>query len=210
MNLHNKEIEIKLLLQNTAEAEQLKMYLNSLAQAQAAGELQTTIMRAVYYDTDDGFLHQHRIAYRIRQENKNIVATYKSEIRKKDDVFIRVEVNKNVKSLRPDIGVFAAEKDVWDVLKSVENSRFVPIVETDFVRSSTVINWHGSEIEAAVDLGEIRAKNKKSPICELELELKSGDENMLLSLQKEIEKSFALTASDISKYHRGLILAGLA
>ena len=209
MNMKNKEIEIKLRLLDINQAKKIKQYFLELAEKDEKS-FQKIDMRAVYYDTITGFLHDHRIAYRVRQENKNIVATYKSGTVNKEGVFSRIEINKNVKSLSPDISVFASEKSIWDVLKSVENSDFMPIVRTNFVRECIDINWHGSLIEAAVDLGEVYGKNNKLPICEVELELKNGEEAALLELKKSLEESFSLRTSSISKYHQGLILAGLA
>lgn len=209
MKLKNKEIEIKLHLDDLKSVPAIKNRLAVLAAGSFAGWQQTD-MKAVYFDTPDGYMQKHKIAYRIRQENKNIVATYKSGNVNKEGVFIRVEVNKNVKSLTPNVSVFADEPSVWPVLKELENACFIAIVRTDFTRESILLRMGGSLIEAAVDIGSVWGKNAHLPICEVELELKEGDEEKLIELKNMLQDEFALVPSGISKYHQGLILAGLA
>lgn len=207
--MKNKEIEIKLRLSDLKSVPAIKARIAKLAAGSFAG-WQRTEMKAVYFDTPDGYMQKHKIAYRIRQENKNIVATYKSGNVNKEGVFIRVEVNKNVKSLQPDISVFADEPSIWPMLRGLENACFIAIVRTDFMRESAVIDVDGSLIEAAVDLGSVWGKNAHLPICEVELELKDGDEDKLIELKNTLQDEFALAPSSVSKYHQGLILAGLA
>ena len=201
----NQEIEVKLQIKNCAQTDKILAWLKSQAQE----NLQVIQMKAVYYDTADGFFNAHRIAYRVRQENKSIVATYKSGNVNKNGVFERVEINKKVKNVEPDITVFADETSVWEVVKSVQNVDLKPIVVTDFVRRCALLNWNNSQIEVALDLGTVWGKSNKNPICELELELKKGSEEDLLNLKDELLHKFAIELSTVSKYKRGLILAGL-
>ena len=202
----NQEIEIKLQIKDEAEVEKIYTWLKSIAM----DDLQSIEMKAIYYDTEDGFFNKHRIAYRVRRENKSIVATYKSGNVNKNGIFERVEINKVAKSVEPDITVFADEALIWEVVKKVQNVDLKPIVVTDFTRKCAVIKWQNSQIEVALDQGIVWGKNNKSPICELELELKDGNENDLLNLKEKLMQRFAIENSVISKYKKGLILAGLS
>lgn len=201
----NQEIEVKLQIKNREETDKIFAWLK----LQAQENLQIIQMKAVYYDTEDGFFNAHKIAYRVRRENKNVLATYKSGSINKNGVFERVEINKKVKSVEPDITVFADETVVWEVVKSVKNVDLKPIVVTDFVRHCGLLNWKNSQIEVALDLGTVWGKNNKNPICELELELKKGSQTDLLNLKDELLHKFAIELSTVSKYKKGLILAGL-
>src|SRR5690606_27645162 len=58
-------------------------------------------------------------------------------------------------------------------------------------------------IEAALDLGEVKAGKLREEICELELELRQGEPAALLELAAELAASLPLTPSDISKAERG-------
>ena len=196
----NQEIEVKLQIKNEIEVEKISAWLKSISN----GKLQNIEMKAVYYDTEDGFFNKHRIAYRVRRENNSIVATYKSGNVNKNGIFERVEINKVAKSVEPDITVFADEASIWEIVKTVESVDLKPIVVTDFVE------WQNSQVEIALDQGTVWGKNNKSPICELELELKDGNENDLLDLKTKLMQRFAIENSVISKYKKGLILAGLS
>lgn len=202
----NQEIEAKLQIKNEDEVGKISAWLKSISN----GKLQNIEMKAVYYDTEDGFFNRNKIAYRVRRENNSIVATYKSGNMNKNGIFERVEINKVAKSVEPDITVFADEASIWEIVKTVESVDLKPIVVTDFVRECAVIEWQNSQVEIALDQGTVWGKNNKSPICELELELKDGNENDLLDLKTKLMQRFAIENSVISKYKKGLILAGLS
>ncbi len=204
-----REIEVKLQIGDASQTDCIESYIAELAESQNR-KIEKIVMKAVYYDTKDGFLRKERAAYRIRQENKSIVATYKRGIVNQNGISERVEVNKNVTSLKPNITVFKDSDTVWHRLQSLENIEFMPVIMTDFVRKCVQIEWRSSLVEIALDQGKIVANEKEIPICEVELELKSGDKSDLSSLTEELTKKFFLVPSNDSKYHRGLILAGLA
>jgi triphosphatase len=50
-----------------------------------------------------------------------------------------------------------------------------PVFTTDFRRMTIPLRIGGSEIELAIDQGEIRADGARAPICEVEIELVSGE-----------------------------------
>ena len=154
----NQEIEVKLQIKNCTQTDKILAWLKSQTQE----NLQVIQMKAVYYDTAEGFFNAHRIAYRVRQENKSIVVTYKRGNVNKNGVFERVEINKKVKNVEPDITVFADEASVWEVVKSVQNVDLKPIVVTDFVRRCALLNRNNSQIEVALDLGTVWGKSNKN------------------------------------------------
>lgn len=164
-------------------------------------------MKAIYYDTEEKFYQKHKIAYRVRQENNCFVATYKSGKVNTQGVFERVEINKKVTSLQADISVFSDVDEIWNLIKETKGKKFIPIVITDFVRECIDINWFASKLEIALDCGFVQGNERKSPICEVEIELKSGRMEDLLSLKNELSEKFDLQISTVSKYKKGLILA---
>ena len=98
------------------------------------------------------------------------------------------------------------EKEVWENIKISKEKKFIPVVITDFVRECISICSGESVIELALDRGFIQGNDKKAPICEVELELKSGKIEDLLSLKDCLKEKFILSESQISKYKRGLLL----
>ena len=86
------------------------------------------------------------------------------------------------------------------------SSKLVPIVETEFTRTSWLMGDRTAKIEIALDEGEVRAGGKTSPIREIELELKAGEVEALHVLANWLKQQFALTEENDSKYARGLAL----
>jgi inorganic triphosphatase YgiF len=65
----------------------------------------------------------------------------------------------------------------------------------------------GSEVEVALDRGEVVAGNKSTPIFELELELKAGQPCALFELAAQIATTIAVLPCTMSKAERGFALA---
>jgi inorganic triphosphatase YgiF len=83
-----------------------------------------------------------------------------------------------------------------------------PAFETHFERTSWLLRRRdGSVVEVALDIGQIVAGGKYSPICELELELKAGPVAALFEVAQEIAKTIAVLPSRASKAERGYALA---
>lgn len=201
--MNNREVEIKMEIKDKAQVENIRKFL----QENEGQRPQSIVMKAIYYDTEEKFYQKHKIAYRVRQENNCFVATYKSGKVNTQGVFERVEINKKVTSLQADISVFSDVGEIWNLIKETKGKKFIPIVITDFVRECIDINWFASKLEIALDCGFVQGNKRKSPICEVEIELKSGRMEDLLSLKNELSEKFDLQISTVSKYKKGLILA---
>lgn len=65
----------------------------------------------------------------------------------------------------------------------------------------------GSRIEIALDQGEVKAGEFAEPICELELELLSGDTRAVLKLANQLVSQTGLRQGSLSKAARGYHLA---
>ncbi len=65
----------------------------------------------------------------------------------------------------------------------------------------------GSRIEVALDVGEVRAGERRQPLCELELELLAGPADALFVLARRIARSLAVLPAHLSKAERGWRLA---
>ena len=101
----------------------------------------------------------------------------------------------------------AAKTTPADALKEAA-SELIALFRTDFERRYWTIAHEGATIEAALDLGEVSAEmdgeKRTSPISEVELELKSGDESALSTLSAELRGAFPdLQPDDVSKAQRG-------
>ncbi|MEK5777976.1 CYTH domain-containing protein, partial [Acinetobacter nosocomialis] len=74
-----------------------------------------------------------------------------------------------------------------------------PLFSTDFARERWVIQEGKSEIEIALDRGEVKAGEHQEPICELELELLAGETTDLLRLAHRLLESGVLRQGSLSK-----------
>jgi len=73
-------------------------------------------------------------------------------------------------------------------------------------RRQRLLTFEGAEIELALDQGEVVGGRRRTPICEVELELKSGDRAALFSLARRLSRAAPLHIAFDSKAARGQAL----
>ena len=173
---------------------------------------ETIDMYAVYFDTEDRRLLAEGIAFRIRREGCGLQATLKWNGSSEDGMHKREELNVTVddpeKLHAPDIDIFS-QSDMGDALLEIVGEKtLVPLMEVDSVRHQVRIDTGKSISELSVDKGEVRVGEKSAPILELEIELFSGEEADMIALGDGLAEKYGLTASNISKFKRGLDLMG--
>lgn len=89
-----------------------------------------------------------------------------------------------------------------------ERAEFPVICGAKFTRTAITLTREGSVIELAFDLGELTAPGASTPVCELELELKSGPLAPMTALLGEIMQKYGLRELKKSKYARAKALTG--
>ena len=76
-----------------------------------------------------------------------------------------------------------------------------------FTRLAANVPTADGVAELALDKGVLLGGGTESPLCEVELELKSGSENALLDLAKTVAAAYDLNVERDSKFRRALALA---
>lgn len=205
----NTEIELKLICTDDRVWEEI-MNAKSLTEIAVPGSADKQVLDARYFDTPTYCLQKEKIAYRIRREGDQWVATVKGGGSSNGGLHERQEWNVTVSDPQPDLTVFAGT-DIGKKLMEVVGSQVLkPILITRFERKTLdVCMPDGSQIEVAADQGEIIAGAKRAPILEVELELKSGKPSALFALGAVLAKEYPLLPETDSKFYRGLLLAGL-
>lgn len=205
---NNTEIELKLQVGEPAVWKDLLS--SSLWSKWGDVKWQKTRMEAAYFDTPSRALNNERIAYRVRREGEKYVATVKSGGSSQGGLHTRQEWNVDVLGSGCDISVFQ-DTEIWPKLKELAGSEpLMPLFVTDFTRLTLEISTSdGAVVEIAADRGEIITGEKRSPILELELELKKGEPASILILGAELTKEYPLYLEWRSKYYRAMELAGL-
>ncbi len=197
------EIELKFFVSAqfsgilTSKIEQLKV----LQQGQR--ELGNT-----YFDTPDKLLRQHDIGLRIRRFDDVSVQTLKTAGRVVAGLHQRPEYNAELTNDSLDLSLHPA--DAWPESFDIAavQSQLEPLFSTNFTRQQWLVALNdGSQVEVAFDQGEVVANGKTDPICEVELELKSGQTEALFSLARELCTEGGIRLGNLSKAARGYRLA---
>ncbi|HGY9593022.1 TPA: CYTH domain-containing protein [Vibrio campbellii] len=166
-----------------------------------------------YFDTADKWLRKHDIGLRIRRFDDVFVQTVKTAGRVVAGLHQRPEYNAEHTSNEPDLTLHPS--DIWPAGKDVETlqAELTPLFSTNFTREQWLIGMpDGSQIEVAFDQGAVIAQGedgeeKQDPICEVELELKSGQTEALFTLARSLCDAGGMRLGNLSKAAKGYRLA---
>lgn len=162
----------------------------------------------IYFDTPEQHLRTHDTGLRIRRFNDERTQTLKTAGRVVAGLHQRPEYNAAHDSDVPN--VYLHPQDAWPdniALADLQN-QLSPLFSTNFIRKQWLIEMpDGSEIELAFDQGDVIAGDRTTSICEVELELKSGQTDALFSLAKDLCSSGGMRLGNQSKAAKGYRLA---
>ncbi|PSW42334.1 CYTH and CHAD domain-containing protein [Photobacterium leiognathi] len=197
------EIELKFIVSPEFSSQLLSKITEAKILQQSSRELGNT-----YFDTPDQILRQNDIGLRVRRFDDVSVQTLKTAGRVVAGLHQRPEYNVEIDGDAPTLSLHPADAwpDHFDVVAVQQQIR--PLFSTDFTRQQWLVAMpDGSQIELAFDHGEVHANGKSSPICEVELELKSGQTDALFTLARELCASGGMRLGNLSKAARGYRLA---
>ena len=141
---------------------------------------------SVYYDTETRALHKARFALRVRKTDLGFVQTIKGD--GPGELFDRPEWEQTIAGPHPDLSAIAGTP-IEALLKSDAGERLRPLFQTRIERGLYHVESNGSEIEVAVDRGEIGTVERRSPVHEVELELRKGDPAELFAVARRLSAS---------------------
>ena len=166
-------------------------------------------LKNTYVDTDDLALTRQQVAVRERQIGAQTLLTVKTAGHSVGGLSQRLEWEAPCQPGTFDFHALVDDTVLADALTALAN-RLAPMFTTDFERLSWRIRQDQSDVEIALDRGVIAATRQgrtlSQPICELELELKSGDADALMTLAAQLGTDITLTPLDDSKAARGYAL----
>lgn len=154
-----------------------------------------------YYDTPALELHARRIAVRFRKKGWQWLCTVKSAEPASGGLAMRSEWETPATP-----GVFDfSHVDAPDFREFLEqrSDQFEAIFTTDFHRQIWHVPFGDSQIELALDRGQVESKGQSTPICEIELELLSGKVDDIFGLTRELQENLDLHPAIASKAERG-------
>jgi triphosphatase len=201
----SKEIELKLEF-DPADAQRIKS--DPLLEAESVGPPEAQHLVSVYFDTANLALSKAGVFLRVREVGGRYLQTVKA-MESKADLIERFEWEQEVSGPSPDLSVVDGTP-LHEVLTRARRASLYPLFETRMQRTLRRVARAGSEIEVAVDEGEIVAGKRRVPVSEVELELKEGSAAELFSLARALAEVLPLRLAIKTKSERGFELLSKA
>ena len=95
----------------------------------------------------------------------------------------------------------------WQELETLTNQGLIPLCGARFTRQAAILSLPDCTLELALDAGVLTAGERQIPLCEIEVELKSGAEEAAIAFAQELSANFHLQPQPKSKFARAMELA---
>ena len=200
------ELELKLVVDDPSQLDALLR--SSPVEAVASGVEHTERLRSVYFDTPDHVLARNHTAIRVRFAGTRRIQTVKTRMQSGSG-HARGEWEANLANGQLDLTA-VPEGAVRTLLDGVAD-RLTEVFETEFDRTTRRLRLSPeTEVELAIDRGEVRSDARSAPIREAELELKSGDAAALFDFARRLHETVPFRLEQKSKAARGYALHSAA
>lgn len=169
--------------------------------ARFGGKARTVSMETTYYDTPDRSLSKHRITLRKRMENGTAVCTLKTPPENGgrgeweclcDDIYQAI----------PELCKLGDPENMLLLTRS----KLEPVCGARFTRTAMDIETPGFTAELALDRGVLTGGGREEPLCEVELELKSGGRAAMTAYMDVLALEYGLAPEHRSKFRRAQAL----
>lgn len=188
-------IEYELKFRATADA------LSAIAQMYAQCPRQQFQMQTTYYDTPTGALSARHYTLRQRLENGTRVCTLKTPA---------AGISRNEFELVCDDLVLAAEQfcrmGAPEDFALLIRDGLIPVCGAEFTRIAISLELEDAVVELALDSGILTGGGQIEPLCEVEVELKSGTKEGADLFSSILADEYSLILEDKSKFRRAFAL----
>jgi inorganic triphosphatase YgiF len=165
-----------------------------------SGDRQLLTMETVYYDTPSGALSARHYTLRKRMENGVPVCTLKTP-----SGAARSEWEIPCATIEEAILKFPALGCPAD-FSSIVQEGLRPVCGAKFTRIAKTVALPDGSVEIALDEGILMGGSREVPLCEVEVELKSGSKDACDAFAKILATKFHLQVQPASKFRRALAL----
>jgi triphosphatase len=161
-------------------------------------------LASTYFDTPDLALYRRSLALRVGKEGRRYVQTLIGANGKASVPPTSSEWRSPVPHAAPDLSRLAPHGQLGDI----DPSRLQPVFVSRIRRSTRVIHPDdATTVEVSCDEGHIETPEGATlPVCELDLELKSGPPQALYELARALNEAAPLRIETRSKADRGYAL----
>jgi inorganic triphosphatase YgiF len=163
---------------------------------------------SVYFDTPSLALAKKGMTLRVRHVgNRKVQGVKLANGSGGGSLMQRPEVETEIEGDRPDIALIPDENVRRLINEAAGSEALAPAFISEFGRTTWPVKLGDSDIEVALDVGEIRAgDNGAVPISEVELELKAGRPDKLIELALALGRTVPISVERRSKAERGFAL----
>lgn len=158
-------------------------------------------MHTTYYDTPDNDLSQGKMTLRIRKENDLSVCTLKTPLpdgSRSEWECPATDIAAGIRSLL-DLGAPSQ-------LEALTAKGLDVVCGARFTRLAIDVATADGIAELALDSGVLMGGGKEIPLCEVEVELKSGSESAAVALAQQLASTYGLKSEPKSKFRRAMDL----
>lgn len=166
------------------------------------GSFREISMETTYFDTPDGALSAQKMTLRLRKENNATVCTLKTPLPDGSRGEWECEATDIAIGMREVVRLGAPK----NLLTLAENG-LVVACGAKFTRLAAEIPTADGTAELALDHGVLIGGGKEIPLCEVEIELKTGSDAAAQTLADAIAAEFGLAEEPHSKFRRASMLA---
>lgn len=157
-------------------------------------------METTYYDTVSGALSARYYTLRRRMENDLSVCTLKCPA---PDGRLELETHCNsIEQALPELYQMGAPAD----LPQLVQEGLIPVCSAKFTRLAATLTLEECTVELALDQGVLTGGSQSIPLCEVEVELKSGSKDAATLFALELAQQYGLHLENRSKFRRALAL----
>ena len=176
------------------------------ADAQAAirsafGPWQKIRMETTYFDTSDGALAARHMTLRLRKENDETICTLKTPLpdgSRGEWECHTAEIDDGIRAL---IAMGAPK-----LLAGLAINGVLPSCGARFTRLAAQVPTADGMAELALDHGLLLGGGREVPLCEVEIELKSGSDEAAVALAHKLAAQYGLQEEPKSKFRRAMEL----
>lgn len=158
-------------------------------------------METTYYDTPSGALSARHYTLRRRMENEKSVCTLKTPT----GGLGRKELETESDSIENAIDTLCQMGAPADFLPAVREG-LVAVCGAKFTRLAVPIVYGTARLELALDRGILTGGQREVPLYEVEVELKSGEQEAVELFAMELSTKYPLQQETASKFRRALAL----
>ena len=166
------------------------------------GAFETIAMETTYFDTPDRALSARHITLRRRVENGVSVCTLKTPTGGIGRGEWELECD-TIEAAIPELCKLSRHP----LLPILLAPGVIPVCGAKFLRLCKTVEAPDCTVEIALDKGILTGGGKEIPLCEVEVELKSGTEEAAVAFAQALAAEFQLQPEPKSKFKRASQLA---